>query len=115
MKSGNQSTLVDQLILSPKEYLRAENVEFVSIQLFNRILEWCMCLEFNRVLKLPVDFLIELSVVSVHVWMLINRLEKEQSATALCKSLKIKFEMLIRTKLGEISSESGSLFDKEVH
>lgn len=112
---GNEPVLSEKLILSPEEYLNRENVEFLAIQLFNRVLEWCGCLEFNRILKLPADFLIELSIVSIHVWMLVSRLNKEKSSLGLAQSLQRKLKSLVKNKLGEISSETGTSFDEDVY
>lgn len=66
-------------------------------------------------LKLPVDFLIELSFVSAHIWMLLSRLSKDKNTAGLIKSLQKKFKSLVKNKLGEISAETRTAFDENVY
>ena len=95
------------------EAIESSNVDFVSIQLFNRVLDWCNSLEFTRILKIPTDYLVELTLVNLHVWMIVSRLQKEPKVAEnkeLIQSLKSNLKELVHQKLGQISVETNSLY-----
>ena len=59
--------------------------------------------------------MIELSIFSTHVWMLLSRLGKEKNTSGLIRFLQSKFKSLIKNKLGDISYETGTIFDQDVY
>ena len=46
----------------------------ISETLFTRTMLYTNSLEFLRVLDIPPDFHIELSIINVHIWIICNRL-----------------------------------------
>ena len=46
----------------------------LSVFYFQQIEEYLKSIEFNQVLDIPPDFQIELMILNVHIWMIINRL-----------------------------------------
>lgn len=46
----------------------------IAKTLFTRTMLYINCIEFLRVLDIPPDFHIELSIINIHIWMICNRL-----------------------------------------
>ncbi|CAD8058314.1 unnamed protein product [Paramecium sonneborni] len=48
----------------------------IAQTLFTRTMLYTNCIEFLRVLDIPPDFHIELSIINVHIWLICNRLQQ---------------------------------------
>lgn len=80
-------------------------VQNLSNSIFSRIEEYVKCIEFNTVLDIPPDFQIELIVLSVHVWAILNRLNDFQQNSLIVTLKHYLMNILYR----KVENEVGAL------
>lgn len=81
------------------------NLDWIVEYNMLRIVHWCNSLEFVRVMRIPLDFQVEMSVVHFHAWLLIDRLKQERTTSCdyLAKRTEFVLDNLLLEKIGKLS------------
>lgn len=79
-------------------------------------MHWCNSMEFQRLMRIPPDFQIELAVIHFHGWLLINRLKQENTTPAahMIKRMKFVLNNLTLERIGKLSIKKKNDFQKNV-
>jgi hypothetical protein len=93
-----------------------DNLEWIVEFNMLRALHWCNSMEFQKLLKIPPDFQIELAVIYFHGWLIMDRLKQQN--TGICNLMAKKIQRILNNitvdRIGRLSIKKKNDFMKNV-